>query len=94
MDLKRFLSQAADDFKRTRIAIEPTPDGNVSLKPEVGLLPDIHTSLSGAILGLDRLLVNKKKRGLLVMDEFQEIALIEKAGANSLKTADSKRNVA
>ena len=34
-NLKRFISMAADVFKRTRIAIEPTPDGNVSIKPEV-----------------------------------------------------------
>jgi AAA+ ATPase superfamily predicted ATPase len=84
-NLKRFLSLAADVFKRTRIAIEPTPDGNVSIKPEVGLPADIHTSLSEAILGLDRLLEKKKKQGLLVMDEFQEIALIDKDGSNALE---------
>ena len=84
-NLKRFLSLAADVFKRTRIAIEPTPDGNVSIKPEVGLPADIRTSLSEAILGLDRLLEKKKKRGLLVMDEFQEIALIDKGGPNALE---------
>ena len=84
-NLKRFLSLAADVFKRTRIAIEPTPDGNVSIKPEVGLPADIRTSLSEAILGLDRLLEKKKKQGLLVMDEFQEIALIDKDGSNALE---------
>ena len=54
-NLKRFLSLAADVFKRTRIAIEPTPDGNVSIKPEVGLPADFRTSLFEAILGLDRM---------------------------------------
>ena len=53
-NLKRFLSMAADVFKRTRIAIEPTPDGNVSIRPDVGLPADIRTSLSEAILGLVR----------------------------------------
>ena len=84
-NLKRFLSQAADVFKRTRIAIEPTLDGNVSIKPEVGLPTDIRTSLSEAILGLDHLLEKKKKKGLLVMDEFQEITLIDKNGSNALE---------
>lgn len=84
-NLKRFLSLTADVFKRTRIAIEPTPDGNVSIKPEVGLPADIRTSLSEAILGLDRLLEKKKKKGLLVMDEFQEITLIDKNGSNALE---------
>jgi hypothetical protein len=46
---------------------------------------DVRTSLSEAILGLDRLLEKKKMRGLLVLDEFQEITAIDKAGANSLE---------
>jgi len=84
-NLKKFLSLAADVFKRTRIAIEPTADGNVSIKPEVGLPADIRTSLSEAILGLDQILGEKKCKGLLVLDEFQEIALIDKAGTHSLE---------
>ncbi len=84
-NLKKFLSLAADVFKRTRIAIEPTPDGNVSIKPEVGLPADIHTSLSEAISGLDRVLERKKRKGLLVLDEFQEIANVDRAGPASLE---------
>jgi len=84
-NLKKYLSVAADVFKRTRIAIEPTPDGNVSIKPEVGLPADPRTSLSEAILGLDQILGKKKRKGLLVLDEFQEITLIDKAGPNSLE---------
>jgi|GEM_PF-1249706 len=84
-NLKKFLSIAADVFKRNRIAIEPTPDGNVSIKPEVGLPVDPRTSLSEAILGLDQILGKKKRKGLLVLDEFQEITLIDKAGPNSLE---------
>ncbi len=84
-NLKKFLSIAADVFKRTRIAIEPTPDGNVSIKPEVGLPADIHTSLSEAILGLDRMLGKKKRNGLLVFDEFQEITRVDRAGPDSLE---------
>jgi AAA+ ATPase superfamily predicted ATPase len=84
-NLKKFLSIAADVFKRTRIAIEPTPDGNVSIKPEVGLPADVRTSLSEAILGLDQILGKKERKGLLVLDEFQEITQIDKAGTNSLE---------
>jgi AAA+ ATPase superfamily predicted ATPase len=84
-NLKKFLSLAADVFKRTRIAIEPTPDGNVSIKPEVGLPADLHTSLSEAISGLDQVLTSKKKKGLLVLDEFQEITQIDKAGPESME---------
>jgi AAA+ ATPase superfamily predicted ATPase len=84
-NLKKFLSIAADVFKRTRIAIEPTPDGNVSIKPEVGLPADIRTSLTEAILGLDQMLGKKKCKGLLVLDEFQEITQIDKAGTHSLE---------
>lgn len=84
-NLKKFLSTAADVFKRTRIAFEPTPDGNVSIRPEVGLPPDIRTSLYEAILGLDQMLGRKNRKGLLVLDEFQEIAQIDKAGPRSLE---------
>ena len=84
-DLKKFLSTAADVFKRTRISFEPTPDGNVSIKPVVGLPADIRTSLSEAILGLDQILGRKNRKGLLVLDEFQEIAQIDKAGNRSME---------
>ncbi len=84
-NVKRFLALVSEVFKRTRIAIEPTPDGGVSVKPDVGLPADPRTSLSEAIVGLDQLLARKKKRGLLVLDEFQEIALIDKAGSESLE---------
>jgi AAA+ ATPase superfamily predicted ATPase len=84
-NLKRFLALVTDVFKRTRIAIEPSPDGGVSIKPDVGMPVDVRTSLSEAILGLDRLLEKKKMRGLLVLDEFQEITSVDKAGSNSLE---------
>jgi hypothetical protein len=84
-NLNKFLSVAADVFKRTRIAIEPTPDGNVSIKPEVTLPADIRTSLSEAILGLDRVLGKKNRKGLLVFDEFQEITHVDRAGPDSLE---------
>jgi len=84
-NIKKFLSIAADVFKRTRIAIEPTPDGNLSIKPEVGLPADIRASLSEAILGLDQILGKKKRKGLLVLDEFQEIAQIDKTGTRALE---------
>jgi AAA+ ATPase superfamily predicted ATPase len=92
-NLKRFLSLAADVFKRTRIAIEPTPDGNVSIKPEVGLPADIRTSLSESILGLDHLLEKKNKQGLLVMDEFQEITLIDKDDRSNALEAEFRTMV-
>jgi hypothetical protein len=57
----------------------------VSIKPEVGLPADIRTSLSEAILGLDRLLAKKSKQGLIVMDEFQQIVLIDRDRPNSLE---------
>jgi hypothetical protein len=57
----------------------------VSIKPEVGLPTDPRTSLSEAILGLDQILGEKKRKGLLVLDEFQEINLIDKAGPSSLE---------
>jgi uncharacterized protein len=83
--LERFLTLASDVFKRTRIAIEPSPDGGVSIKPDVGLPVDVRTSLSEAILGLDQFLARKKKQGILVFDEFQEITLIDKASPDSLE---------
>lgn len=55
-NLKRLLALVTDVFKRTRIAIEPSPDGGVSIKPDVGMPANVRTSLSEAILGLDRLL--------------------------------------
>lgn len=84
-NLKRFLALVSDIFKRTRIAIEPSPDGGISVKPDLGLPVDVRTTLSEAILGLDQFLEKKKKQGLLVLDEFQEIGLIEKAGSDSLE---------
>lgn len=84
-NLKRFLSLASDVFKKTRISIEPSANGGVSIKPDVGLPVDVRTSLSEAILGLDQFLAKKKKQGLLVFDEFQEIALIDKASPDSLE---------
>jgi len=83
--VKRFLALVTDIFKRTRIAIEPSPDGGLSVKPDLGLPVDVRTSLSEAITGLDRVLEEKKKKGLLVLDEFQEIAFIDKAGPGSLE---------
>lgn len=83
--LKRFLTSTADIFKRTRIAIEPTPDGGYSVKPELALPLEIRTSLTEAVIGLDKFLGGKKKKGILVMDEFQEISSIDKDGAESLE---------
>jgi hypothetical protein len=48
-NLKRFLALVTDVFKRTRIAIEPSPDGGVSIKPDVGMPVDVRSSLSEAI---------------------------------------------
>ena len=72
-NLKKFLSIAADVFKRTRIAIEPTPDGNVSIKPEVGLPADIRTSLSEAILGLDQILGKKSAKDFWCWMNFRRL---------------------
>jgi hypothetical protein len=70
---------------RTRIAIEASPDGGVAIKPEVVMPVDVNASLSEAILGLDALLAKKGKRGLFVLDEFQEITAVDKAGPKSLE---------
>ncbi len=46
-DLKRFLATITGTFKRTRIAIEPSPDGSgFSIKPEITLPVAIRTSLA------------------------------------------------
>jgi AAA+ ATPase superfamily predicted ATPase len=84
--LKRFLSTTASIFKRTRIAIEPSPDGTgVSVKPDIGLPVEIRATLTEAILGLDGFLSKRRKRGLLVMDEFQEVLGIDREGSTSLE---------
>jgi hypothetical protein len=84
-NLKRFLAVIGDTFKRTRIAIEPSPDGGISVKPELGLPLEVRTTLTEAVLGLDRFLAKKKKRGLLVLDEFQEITAVDRMGEESLE---------
>ena len=83
--LKRSMSVIGDIFRRTRIAIEPSPDGSIAIKPELGLPVDVHSTLNEAISGLDRFLTKKKKKGVLVLDEFQEIASIDKFGESSLE---------
>jgi AAA+ ATPase superfamily predicted ATPase len=85
-DLKRFLATIADTFKRTRIAIEPSPDGSgFSVKPEITLPLEIRTSLAEAIAGLDDFLGKRGKKGVLVMDEFQEILSIDRHDSTSLE---------
>lgn len=85
-DLKRLLAAIADTFKRTRIAIEPSPDGNgFSVRPEITLPIEIRTSLEEAITGLDGFLGKRGKKGLLVMDEFQEILSIDRQDSTSLE---------
>ena len=83
--LKRFVNVIGDVFKRTRIAIEPAPDGGISIKPELGLPVDVRVTLTEAVLGLDRFLAKKNRQGLLVLDEFQEIAAVDKFGQDSLE---------
>ena len=85
-NLERFLSTVAKTFKRTRIAIEPTPDGSgFSIKPEITLPLEIRTSLGEAIDGLDRFLDKRGKKGVLVMDEFQEILSIDRHESTSME---------
>ncbi len=85
-DLKRFLAIIADTFKRTRIAIEPSPDrSSFSVKPEITLPVEIRASLVEAIVGLDDSLGKLEKKGVLVMDEFQEILGIDRHDSTSLE---------
>jgi AAA+ ATPase superfamily predicted ATPase len=85
-NLERFLSTVAKTFKRTRIAIEPSPDGSGFLiKPEITLPLEIRTSLGEAIEGLDRFLGKRGKKCVLVMDEFQEILSIDRHESTSME---------
>jgi len=85
-DLKRFLATIAGTFKRTRIAIEPSPDGSgFSIKPEITLPLVIRTGLVEAIAGLDDFFGERGKKGVLVMDEFQEILNIDRHDSTSLE---------
>ena len=85
-DLKRFLATIAGTFKRTRIAIEPSQDGSgFSIKPEITLPLVIRTSLGEAIAGLDDFLGERGKKGVLVMDEFQEILNIDRDDSTLLE---------
>ena len=85
-NLERFLSTVAKTFKRTRIAIEPSPDGSgFSIKPEITLPLEIRTTLGEAIDGLDEFLDKRGKKGVLVMDEFQEILSIDRHESTSME---------
>lgn len=85
-NLKRFLATTASIFKRTRISIETLPNGSgLSVKPDIGLPVEIRATLTEAVLGLDEFLRKKRKKGLLVMDEFQEILGLDREGAVSME---------
>jgi len=84
--MKRFLSLTGNVFKRTRIAIEPSPDGSgFSIKPTISLPVEIRESLTEAILGLDLFMGKKGKKGVLVMDEFQEITDLDNGKSRVLE---------
>jgi len=99
-NIKRFLKLTADVFKRTRIAIEPNSDGSgFSVKPEISLPVDMRMGLSEALNGLDNFLGKKGRKGVMVLDEFQEILAMDRLGEHSLEAEfrtimQSTKNVA
>ena len=84
--IKRFLAMTGSIFKRTRIAIEPSPDGvGFSVKPTLSLPVEICESLTEGLIGLDDFMGKKGEKGVLVMDEFQEIASVDRLEAQALE---------
>jgi AAA+ ATPase superfamily predicted ATPase len=84
--IERFLAMTGSIFKRTRIAIEPSPDGACfSVKPTLSLPVEIRESLTEGLIGLDDFMGKKGKKGILVMDEFQEIASVDRLEAQALE---------
>jgi len=84
--IERFLVMIGRIFKRTRIAIEPSPDGvGFSVKPTLSLPVEIRESLTEGLMGLDDFMGKKGKKGVLVMDEFQEIAAVDRLEAQALE---------
>jgi hypothetical protein len=84
--IKRFLAMTGGIFKGTRIAIEPSPDGvGFSVKPTLSLPVEIRESLTESLIGLDDFMGKKEKKGVLVMDEFQEIASVDRLEAQALE---------
>ena len=84
--LKRFLALTGRIFQRTRIAIEPSPDGaGFSVKPTLSLPVEIRESLTEGIMGLDDFMGKRGKKGVLVMDEFQEIASVDRLESQALE---------
>ena len=86
--IKRFLALTGSIFKRTRIAIEASPDGTgFAVRPTLSLPVEIHESLTEGIMGLDDFMGKKGKKGVLVMDEFQEIASVDRLESQLLAAA-------
>ena len=84
--IERFLAMTGSIFKRTRIAIEPSLDGaGFSVKPTLSLPVEIRESLTEGLIGLDDFMGKKGKKGILVMDEFQEIASVDRLEAQALE---------
>ena len=84
--LKRFLALTGSIFKRTRIAIEPSADGaGFSVRPTLSLPVEVRESLTEGIMGLDDFMGKKGKKGVLVMDEFQEIASVDRLESQALE---------
>ena len=84
--IERFLAMTGSIFKRTRIAIEPSPDvAGFSVKPTLSLPVEIRESLTEGLIGLDDFMGKKGKKGVLVMDEFQEIASVDRLEAQALE---------
>jgi len=84
--IERFLAMTGSIFKRTRIAIEPSLDGaGFSVKPTLLLPVEIRESLTEGLIGLDDFMGKKGEKGILVMDEFQEIASVDRVEAQALE---------
>lgn len=85
-NIKKFLALTGSIFKGTRIAIEPSPDGTgFSVKPTLSLPVEIRETLTECLMGLDDLMGKRGKKGVLVMDEFQEIASVDRLESQSLE---------
>lgn len=84
--LQKFLERLATVFKRLRFKLTPGPDGSVSIEPEIVIPLEIRANLADALASLDEFLMKREKKGVLIFDEFQEVALVNENLEAELRT--------